>query len=54
VNDVTRRQLSLLEYKTYQALPKEVEADVIDLLVQLLIAVTPKIKQGGDDEQDHK
>lgn len=53
VNEVKLRQLSLLETSRYQQLPKEVEAEALDLLVHLLIAVIPSIEEGGHDEQDN-
>lgn len=55
MNEERLRQRSLLDDGLLQKpLPKEVEEQALDLLVQLLIAVIPVIEGGHRDEQDHQ
>jgi len=53
VNEAKLRQRSLLEDADAKPLPKEIEAKVFELLVQLFVAVVPAINGGKRDEQDH-
>ena len=53
VNEARLRQLSLLEERPSEPLPKEIEEKAFELLVQLLIAAIPAIEGGRCDEQDH-
>ena len=48
------RQLSLLQTSDYKPLPKDSEAEALEFLVQLLIAVLPAIEEGKRDEQDQQ
>jgi hypothetical protein len=53
VNEARWRQRSLLDESLHEPLPKKVEEEAFELLVQLLIAVIPAIEEGRRDEQDH-
>lgn len=53
VNEAKLRQRSLLEDADSKPLPKEIEAKVLELLVQLLVAAIPASNGGKRDEQDH-
>ena len=48
------RQLNLLQTNDYSPLPRASEAEALELLVQLLIAVLPAIEEGKPDEQDQQ
>ena len=54
MNEARLRQRSLLDEGLHEPLPKKVEEQAFELLVQLLIAVVPAIEAGGRDEQDHQ
>jgi hypothetical protein len=54
VNEKTLRQRSLLDEGPDKPLPKEIEAKVFELLVQLLLAVAPVVTGGERNDQDHE
>jgi hypothetical protein len=54
VNEARLRQRSLLTEGLHEPLPKKVEEQALDLLVQLLIDVALAIEEGRGDEQDHQ
>jgi len=54
VNEARLRQLSLLNAKPHKPIPKEIEAEALELLAQLLISIIPAIDGEKLDEQDHK
>jgi hypothetical protein len=54
VNEARLRQRSLLDEGSKQSLPKEIEEQTLELLVQLLITVIPAIQEGNRDEQNHQ
>jgi len=54
VQEKRLRQLSLLERSSNTQIPKEIEAKVLELLVQMLILVIPAIERGAVDEQNQK
>jgi hypothetical protein len=54
VNKARLRQLNLLEEKTNQLLPKEIQLEALDLLVELLNSVIPALVEETNNEQDHE
>ena len=55
MNEERLRQRSLLDEGLLQKpLPKNVEEQVLELLVQLVLAVIPAIEGGIRNEQDHR
>lgn len=54
MNEAQLRQLSLLDEAPQKSLPKNIEEQVLDLLVQLLIGVLPALEEGSHDEQNHR
>jgi hypothetical protein len=54
VNEARLRQRSLLQEGSHEPLPKKIEEQALELLVQLLIAVIPAIEEGRRDEQNHR
>lgn len=54
VQEKRLRQLSLLERSSNTKIPEEVEATVLELLVQMLILVIPVFERGEVDEQNQK
>ena len=54
VQEKKLRQLSLLERSSNTKIPKEIEAQALELLVQMLLSVVPAIEGGQVDEQDQK
>jgi hypothetical protein len=54
MNEARLRQRSLLDEGLSEPLPKKVEEEALELLVQLLIAVVPAIEEGSRDEQNHQ
>jgi hypothetical protein len=53
LDGLSTRQRNLLEGE-HKQLPQEIEAKVLELLVELLISVLPVNKEGEGDEQDHR
>jgi hypothetical protein len=53
MNEARSRQRSLLYEDTYRPLPKEVEEQALELLVQMFLTVVARSEQGECDEQDH-
>jgi hypothetical protein len=54
VNEEKMRQRNLLAEGVHEPLPKKVEEQALELLVQLLIAVALTTEEGRHDEQDHQ
>lgn len=54
MNEARLRQLSLLNEKPYKQIPKEIEAEALELLAQLLISIISTIDGGKRDEQNHE
>lgn len=54
MNEAKLRQRSLLKEADGRPLPKEVEEQAIELLVELFVAVGLALEKGGRDEQDRK
>ena len=54
MNEARLRQRSLLDEGSHEPLPKKIEEQALELLVQLLIAVIPAIEEGSHDEQDQQ
>jgi hypothetical protein len=54
VNEAKFRQRGLLEDGDSKPFPQEIETKVLELLVQMLVAVIPAIDGGRRDEQDHQ
>lgn len=52
MNEARLRQRSLLPEAPDKPLPQEIEAEVFELLVQLLLGVAPAINGERRDEQD--
>jgi hypothetical protein len=48
------RQRSLLDQGSNEVLPKEVEEQALELLIQLLIDIIPVLEGGKRDEQDQQ
>jgi hypothetical protein len=49
-----QQQLTLLEDSRFEQLPEATQAEVLELLVQLIISATSAIAGRQPDEQDHQ
>jgi hypothetical protein len=54
VNEARLWQLSLLDEGPQKSLPKDIEDQALELLVQLLIGLIPTLEEGSHDEQNHR
>lgn len=54
MHEARARQMSLLEQvQPHQPIPKELEKEALELLVELFVSMIPIIEGENSDEQDH-